>query len=152
MTLRGSPLLVAGPQQYSTVGGDPADPSTCGPITVPTGGNQLLIVNSEFRIPINQVYKGLSIVPFYDGGNVYKHVGFSSFSTNCNAASTSTNPGGGTGAGVTTVEPSCFTSSVGIGVRYKTPIGPVRIDLGHNLNNITGIKSTQVFITLGQAF
>ena len=151
-TLRGFPLNGAGPQQYTTVCGDPADPSTCGPITVPTGGNQLLIVNSEFRIPLNQIYKGLGIVPFYDGGNVYKHVGFSSFSTNCNAASTSTSPSGSTGTGVTTVEPSCFTSSVGIGLRYTTPIGPVRIDIGHNLNNITGIKSTQVFITLGQAF
>lgn len=151
-TLRGFPLNGAGPQQYSTVCGDPSDPSTCGPITVPTGGNQLIIVNSEFRIPLNIVKKGLGIVPFYDGGNVYQHVGFSDFTTNCNAASTSTAGSTSTGSTVTVVNPSCFTSSVGIGLRYATPIGPVRIDLGHNLNRITGIKSTQLFITLGQAF
>ncbi len=145
-TLRGFPLNGAGPQQYTTVCGNASDPSTCGPITVPTGGNELLIVNSEFRIPIDMVKKGLGIVPFYDGGNVFQHVGFRDFTTNCNAASTTT-----TGS-ITVVTPSCFTSSVGIGLRYATPIGPVRIDLGHNLNNITGIKSTQFFITLGQAF
>ncbi|ABF41805.1 surface antigen (D15) [Candidatus Koribacter versatilis Ellin345] len=149
-TLRGFPLNGAGPQQYTTVCGDPNDTSTCGPITVPTGGKQLIIVNSELRIPLNQLYKGLGIVPFYDGGNVYKHVGFSSFSTNCNAAATTST--GSNGQTVTLVEPSCFTSSIGLGVRYNTPIGPVRLDVGHNLNHITGIKSTQVFITLGQAF
>jgi outer membrane protein insertion porin family len=151
-TLRGFPLNGAGPQQYTTVCGDPADPSTCGPITVPIGGNQLLLVNSELRIPLDAVKKGLGIVPFYDGGNVYQHVGFKDFTTNCNAASTATSGVTTSGSSITTVTPSCFTSSVGIGLRYSTPIGPVRIDIGHNLNNITGIKSTQLFITLGQAF
>ena len=37
-------------------------------------------------------------------------------------------------------------------MRYATPIGPVRIDVGQNLNPIAGIKATQIFITLGQAF
>jgi outer membrane protein assembly factor BamA len=151
-TLRGFPLNGAGPQQYTTVCGNAADPSTCGPITVPIGGNQLILVNSEFRIPLDVVKKGLGIVPFYDGGNVYQHVGFKDFTTNCNAASKATTGTTTGGTSITTVTPSCFTSSVGIGLRYSTPIGPVRIDIGHNLNNITGIKSTQLFITLGQAF
>jgi len=47
---------------------------------------------------------------------------------------------------------SGYSNTVGIGLRYKTPVGPVRIDLGHNLNAPPGIKSTQIFITLGQAF
>ncbi|HEY3928913.1 MAG TPA: POTRA domain-containing protein [Candidatus Koribacter sp.] len=150
-TLRGFPLNGAGPQEYLTVCGTPGDTATCGIITVPTGGNQLLLVNSEFRIPLNGLKKGLGIVPFYDGGNVYKHVGFSDFTTNCNSAPVSSvSPL--TGNTIETVTPTCFTSSVGIGLRYSTPIGPVRIDIGHNLNGITGIKSTQVFITLGQAF
>jgi outer membrane protein insertion porin family len=150
-TLRGFPLNGAGPQEYLTVCGNSADPSTCGAITVPTGGNQLLILNSELRIPVDALKKGLSVVPFYDGGNVYKHVGFRDFTTNCNSAPvTSVSPL--TGNTISTVTPSCFTSSVGLGLRYATPVGPVRIDIGHNLNGITGIKSTQVFITLGQAF
>ncbi len=150
-TLRGFPLNGAGPQEYLTVCGNSSDPSTCGTITVPTGGNQLLILNSEFRIPVDSLKKGLSVVPFYDGGNVYKHVGFSDFTTNCNSAPVvSVSPL--TGNTISTVTPSCFTSSVGVGLRYATPVGPVRVDIGHNLNGITGIKSTQVFITLGQAF
>ena len=67
------------------------------------------------------------MVAFYDGGNVFEHVGFSGFGAN-------------------------YTNTLGLGLRYATPIGPVRIDLGHNFNPITGIKSTQFFITLGQAF
>jgi outer membrane protein assembly factor BamA len=150
-TLRGFPLNGAGPQEYLTVCGNSADPATCGEITVPTGGNQLLILNSELRIPVDALKKGLSVVPFYDGGNVFKHVGFSDFTTNCSSAPViSVSPL--TGNTISTVTPSCFTSSVGVGLRYATPVGPVRIDIGHNLNGITGIKSTQVFITLGQAF
>ncbi len=64
---------------------------------------------------------------FYDGGNVFPTVGFHDFG-------------------------SLYSNNVGIGFRYATPVGPVRIDIGHNLNPVPGIKSTQYFITLGQAF
>jgi outer membrane protein assembly factor BamA len=130
-TLRGYPLNGAGPQRTITACGDPADPSTCGPITVPVGGKQLFIVNSEFRVPINYnlpfIGKNLGVVGFYDGGNVYTSVGLQNFASN-------------------------FTHSVGFGVRYATPVGPVRIDIGHALDAPPGIKSTQIFVTLGQAF
>jgi len=58
---------------------------------------------------------------------VFEHVGFGDFRNN-------------------------YSNTVGLGVRYATPIGPVRIDVGRNLNPIAGIKATQIFITLGQAF
>ena len=64
---------------------------------------------------------------FVDGGNVYNAINIRNFVDN-------------------------YTNTFGIGVRYATPIGPVRFDIGHNINPITGIKSTQYFITLGQAF
>jgi outer membrane protein insertion porin family len=125
-TLRGFPLNGAGPQRSVTVCGNPADAATCAQITVPTGGRELFILNSEFRIPL-PLKKGLGVVAFYDGGNVFQHVGFSDFGSN-------------------------YTNTLGIGLRYATPIGPVRLDLGHNFNPLTGIKSTQFFVTLGQAF
>ena len=75
---------------------------------MPTGGRELFILNSEFRIPV-PLKKGLGVVAFYDGGNVFEHVGFSDFGSN-------------------------YTNTLGIGLRYATPIGPVRIDLGHNFN------------------
>ena len=125
-TLRGFPLNGAGPQRSVKVCSDPSNAATCSFIQVPTGGRELFILNSEFRIPV-PIKKGLGIVAFYDGGNVFEHVGFRDFGSN-------------------------YSNSVGFGLRYATPIGPVRIDLGHNFNPLPGIKSTQIFITLGQAF
>jgi outer membrane protein insertion porin family len=125
-TLRGFPLNGAGPQTTIPACNNPSDPSTCAFIRVPTGGTELLILNSEFRIPV-PLKKGLSFVPFYDGGNVFQPIGFSHFS-------------------------SRYSNSVGMGFRYATPVGPVRIDVGRNLSPVAGIKATQIFITLGQAF
>jgi outer membrane protein insertion porin family len=124
-TLRGFPLNGAGPQRSLPVCSDPANPSTCTQIQVPEGGRELFILNSEFRIPL-PIKKGLGLVAFYDGGNVFAHLGFRDFGS--------------------------YSNTVGLGFRYKTPVGPVRIDFGHNLNAPPGIKSTQFFITLGQAF
>jgi outer membrane protein insertion porin family len=77
------------------------------------------------RIPL-PIKKNLGLATFYDGGNVFPNVGFRDFSS--------------------------YSNTVGIGLRYNTPVGPVRIDVGHNLNALPGIKATQFFITLGQAF
>ena len=64
---------------------------------------------------------------FYDGGNVNTAINLHNFVDN-------------------------YTNTVGLGLRYATPIGPVRFDVGKNLNPVPGIKSLQYFITLGQAF
>jgi len=93
---------------------------------VPAGGNEELIINSEARIPL-PFKKGLSIVPFYDGGNVIPQIGFHHFA-------------------------ALYSNNVGLGVRYATPIGPIRVDVGQNLNPIDGVKATQYFISIGQAF
>ncbi|HET7873727.1 MAG TPA: POTRA domain-containing protein, partial [Terriglobales bacterium] len=73
-TLRGFPLNGAGPQRAVPVCNNPADPSTCTNITVPVGGPQLLILNSELRFPLGITPK-LKGAAFYDGGNVYGHLG-----------------------------------------------------------------------------
>lgn len=126
-TLRGFPLNGAGPQQTITVCGTPGVISTCAPITVPQGGNQLFILNSELRFPLDKIKKNLGIVTFYDGGNVFPTVGLHDFT-------------------------ALYSNSVGLGFRYATPVGPLRFDVGRNLNPIPGIKATQYFVTLGQAF
>jgi hypothetical protein len=61
--------------------GNPSDSATCAEIRVPTGGRELFILNSEFRIPL-PIKKGQGLVAFYDGGNVFQHVGFSDFGSN----------------------------------------------------------------------
>ena len=126
-TLRGFPLNGAGPQRVIAACGNPSDPATCSKITVPEGGNELLIINSELRFPLSFIHDGLGLATFYDGGNVFPQIGFHDFT-------------------------SLYSNSVGIGLRYATPVGPIRIDIGHNLNPVPGIKATQVFVTLGQAF
>lgn len=126
-TLRGFPLDGAGPQREIQVCGIPGDLATCSKITVPNGGNELLIINTELRWPLDRIKQGLGIVTFYDGGNVFPKIGFHDFT-------------------------SLYSNSVGIGFRYATPVGPIRIDIGRNLNPVPGISPTQYFITLGQAF
>jgi outer membrane protein insertion porin family len=125
-SLRGFPLDGAGPQRQVQVcsSGSSTD---CTYIQVPSGGNELLILNSEARIPLPMIKQGLGLAVFYDGGNVFPRVGFHDFG-------------------------SLYTNSVGLGLRYATPVGPVRIDLGHNLNPVPGVKSTQYFVSIGQAF
>lgn len=124
-SLRGFPLDGAGPQRAVEV--CPNGGSGCNVfINVPSGGNGLLILNSEARIPL-PLKKGLSIVPFYDGGNVLPNFGWSDLKT-------------------------YYANNVGLGLRYSTPVGPIRVDLGHNLNPVPSIKSTNYFISIGQAF
>jgi outer membrane protein insertion porin family len=124
-TLRGFPLNGAGPQRDVQVCGVPGDQTTCAQISVPLGGPQLLIVNSELRFPTHIMNK-LGAVLFYDGGNVFRSIGLGD-------------------AGI-------YSNTLGIGLRYITPVGPVRVDIGRNLNPLTGVSATQFFITLGQAF
>jgi outer membrane protein insertion porin family len=124
-TLRGYPLEGAGPQRPVQVCSTGSS-TDCSFIQVPSGGNELLILNTEARIPL-PIKQGLGLAVFYDGGNVFPVVGFHDFT-------------------------SLYSNNVGLGLRYATPVGPVRIDLGHNLNPVPGIKSTQYFITIGQAF
>src|SRR4029079_3434933 len=109
---------------------DPADPSTSAQISVPVGGDMLFIVNSDMQLPLPlalHFLNGLGGVVFYDGGNVYPRITFKRLMAD-------------------------YTNTVGFGLRYNTPVGPVRFDIGHNLNPVSGIKSTQFFVTLGQAF
>ena len=108
-SLRGFDLDLAGP----------LDPVT----NKPLGGNALVILNAELRIPVSGNF---AFAPFYDTGNVFariKDIGFSRFS-----------------------------NTLGFGVRYKTPFGPLRVDLGFNLSPPTGLPSRQIFFTIGNPF
>ncbi len=124
-TLRGFPLDSAGPQRPVEVCSTGSS-TACTYIQVPSGGNELLILNSEFRIPL-PIKKNLGMAVFYDGGNVFPSVGFHDFT-------------------------SLYSNNVGAGLRYATPVGPIRIDVGRNLNPVSGISATQYFISIGQAF
>lgn len=130
-SLRGFPIDGAGPQRPVQVCSNPAVASTCTIISVPVGGESLFIFNTEARFPLPWVpfsfLKGLGAAVFYDGGNVYAHINLPQMVSN-------------------------YTNTIGFGLRYNTPVGPVRFDIGHNLNPVPGVNATQYFVTLGQAF
>lgn len=125
-TLRGFPINQAGPQRIVPFCDVLTGNTGCVNITVPVGGRQLVIFNSEVRFPL-KIMQALGGVVFYDGGNVYSAINLNQFVNN-------------------------YTNTVGIGLRYSTPIGPIRIDFGHNFNPVPGIGANQYFITVGQAF
>jgi outer membrane protein assembly factor BamA len=132
-SLRGFPLNGAGPQVLATLCTQVNAPATCtARITAPAGGLELFIFNSEGRFPIpitfpSPINRNLGGAVFYDGGNVYRTIGFRGFISN-------------------------YSNTIGFGLRYQTPIGPVRLDIGHNLNPVPGLNSTNLFVTLGQSF
>jgi outer membrane protein insertion porin family len=94
----------------------PRDPCTGFPI----GGLALLAFNQELHFPMKLPFVGnkLGGTVFYDGGNVYRDV---------NHISLAWKPPSPT-------DLTYFSHTVGFGVRYPTPVGPVRVDLGYQLN------------------
>jgi outer membrane protein insertion porin family len=94
----------------------------------PKGGNALVILNAELRAPI---WGGLGVVGFVDTGNVF--------------------------ARAVDIDLGLVRTAVGFGIRYKSPIGPLRIDVGFKVHPETfgpGQREglTALHISLGQAF
>jgi outer membrane protein insertion porin family len=142
----------------------------------PVGGQAQLEFHQELRFPMRLPFVGTALggALFYDGGNVYSRLARVTFRAyppkpifdpanpkqclyNC------------------TNELNYFSHTVGIGFRYSTPIGPIRIDLGFPINRPqfvapicptgdascldgqNGFKSTrlpgfQIFFNLGSTF
>jgi outer membrane protein insertion porin family len=91
------------------------------PFDVPVGGNALAVVNAEARVPFKTNFQ---IVPFYDGGNVFRRVG-DIFGRNDRSNSTDLNE---RNLRVT------WAHTIGLGFRIKTPLGPLAIDYAYLLN------------------
>ncbi len=109
-SLRGFGLNQAGPR----------DPQT----GFPVGGQALLVFNQELRFPMRLPWleNRLGGAVFYDAGNVYSRASEITLRNKPTAAQTLSG------------ELNYFSHTIGIGFRYGTPIGPVRLDLGYQLN------------------
>ena len=104
------------------------DEATIDPDGFPQGGNATLIFNAELRAPVT---RRIGVVLFLDAGNVYDRVGNISLAR--------------------------IRGGAGFGVRYQSPVGPIRVDLGFKLDrqefdNGELERPTALHISIGQAF
>lgn len=89
----------------------------------PTGGRSLFEAGLELRIKVTET---IGVVPFVDAGTVYDSA-FPDFK-----------------------QP--LRVGAGIGARYYTDFGPLRVDVGFPLNPESGDARWQLYLSLGQAF
>ena len=128
-TLRGFNFEEAGPRQAVLPQGIFLDrkknPIFLNPFTVPLGGNALAVLNLEARVPMTRAFQ---VVPFYDGGNVFRRVG-ELFGRHEKIDTTSL---------LTTINSinlrAHWTNTVGLGFRFQTPFGgALAVDYGYLL-------------------
>lgn len=126
-TLRGFAFQQAGPRDKLTIpatGQVIIDPATGRPKTGPVGGNALFVLNNELRFPILSALGG---VFFSDTGNVFKTV--------------------------SAIKLNQMSQTLGIGVRVRTPLGPLRLDFGYLLTTPPpGFSRSHLHFSFGQAF
>jgi outer membrane protein insertion porin family len=143
----------------------PRDPST----GFPLGGSAMFVNSLELRMPpltLPYLQDNVSLAVFHDMGNVFTagHDMAHSFlnwkqpnQSVCQQSATASQ-----------CSYDYISQAIGIGVRYKTPVGPVRFDFGYNINppafpSFQTINNQQIFdaqrlthfnffISIGQAF
>jgi len=102
-------------------------PNTISSTGFPRGGNAVLLMNGELRVP---VWRDIGAAFFTDGGNVFDRV--------------------------TEMDLGEMRGSVGFGLRYRSPIGAIRFDVGFKLDRrVIGevLEPRRAFhFSLGQAF
>jgi outer membrane protein insertion porin family len=98
------------------------DPKTGKQSPAPIGGNSIFITNLEYRFPI---FSALGGAVFTDIGNVFP---------------------------TTAIHFNDLRYGVGSGLRYLSPVGPLRFDIGYKLHRRSYEKPFAFFITLGYAF
>ena len=110
--------------------------TTIDPKGFPKGGNAMLVLNSEIRFPL---WGNLGAVAFLDAGNVFDRVA--------------------------SLDLGRIRGGAGFGIRYRSPIGPIRVDLGFKLDRGRFLKEredgtlttdrerlTALHVSIGQAF
>lgn len=90
---------------------------------VPVGGEALLVTNLEARY---RVWRSLSLMTFYDVGNVWEKA--SEFYQ------------------------GKLRKNAGIGLRYATPVGALRVEYGWKIDRQDGESPGQFFLSIGEPF
>jgi outer membrane protein assembly factor BamA len=113
-----------GPRGFPVDGVGPKFTGTNGEV-YPTGGNALLLGGAEMRYNLTRAFQ---VATFLDTGNVYPET--------------------------RDIALSDLRWSTGLGLRYRTPIGPIRIDWGYVLDPRPGDedKRYRFHLSIGHAF
>jgi outer membrane protein assembly complex protein YaeT len=148
-SLRGFSINQAGPRDQQT--------------GYPIGGQGLFVNNVELRTPPVQLpYVGdnLSLVFFHDMGNVFataSQIASGMLRLHQPSIAACSPPGS-----MVLCNFSYNPQAIGTGIRYRTPVGPVRFDLGYNFNptrypiqldnKVEALRRINVFFSIGQTF
>lgn len=89
----------------------------------PTGGNALVLGGAELRYNLSRSFQ---VATFLDLGNVYPEI--------------------------RDIALGELRSSAGLGLRYRTPIGPIRLDWGYVLDREVGESASRFHLSIGHAF
>ena len=89
---------------------------------VPTGGSSMIQLNAELRL---NTAAGGGVVFFTDAGNVWVEQA---------------------------IDLNDLRASYGAGLRYHTPVGPLRIDYGQKIHRRSGESPGELHFSIGQAF
>lgn len=113
-SLRAFPFNQAGPRDTGTqlVASGPSSQ----PTGFPLGGNALFVNNVELRFPA--IGDNIQGVLFHDMGNVYSSIGNMSLRFRQRDLR----------------DFDYTVQAAGIGVRYRTPVGPIRVDFAYSIN------------------
>ena len=163
-SLRGIALNQAGPRDADT--------------GFPVGGQAVMIFNQELRFPLKLPFVGTGLggTLFYDGGNTYSRLTRMTFRWSPpDPVFKTAYPGYPPGrfnptqcVENCTNELNYFSHTIGVGLRYATPVGPIRVDVGYALNRPqfvipckngavlcqegTRLPKIQIFFNLGSSF
>lgn len=89
---------------------------------IPTGGASMAVLNAELRVNPGE---GLGFVLFCDAGNVWPRQ---------------------------EIDLHDLRASYGAGIRYGTPIGPLRIDYGQKMHRLSGESPGELHFNIGNTF
>lgn len=125
---RGFPVNQAGPR----------DPTTGFPI----GGGAQFLNSVELRFPL--VGENIGGVLFHDAGNVFSRIEDFTFRTRQESFMPEEGP--------RQFEYDYMVHAVGLGLRYRTPVGPVRVDLAYSMNppRFVGFSGTRQQLLAGE--
>jgi outer membrane protein assembly complex protein YaeT len=98
---------------------------------LPLGGNALVVFNLEVRRPVTTLFgRSLGAVAFADAGNVFRRAG--------------------------DLDLGLLRSAIGFGVRYDSPLGPLRLDFGFKVRpeiiNNRRERGWEYHLSIGEAF